>query len=129
MSNQIQILKEFRTQLINFFDELISQFPAEPDLVMLRIFFNDQIPIKEVMEVLIQKINKPVDGGSTVRTMIKERNESCIIENNSLFQELSKSKVNHFKKLWMSDALDNDDKKVIWAWLDSFVVLSDKYSK
>ena len=129
MSNQIQILKDFRTQLINFFDELISQFPAEPDLVMLRIFFNDQIPIKEVMEVLIQKINKPVDGGQTVRIMIKDRNEACIIENNSLFQELSKSKVNHFKKLWMSDALDNDDKQVIWSWLDSFVALSDKFSK
>lgn len=127
--SEIQILQQFKIQLISFFDELISQFPEEPDLVMLRIFINDQIPTKDVMDICIHKINKPVEGDNqSIRDMIKSRSEMFFIENNSLFQEISKSKVNHFKRLWMGGRLDNEDKKIVWKWIDSFVYLADKYS-
>ena len=126
--SEIQILQQFKKQLISFFDELISQFPEEPDLVLIRIFLNDQMPIKDVMDVFIRKINKPAEGdGLTIREMIKNRNENFFVENNSLFQEISKMKVNHFKKLWMSGRLDEEDKKIVWKWVDSFLYLSDKY--
>ncbi len=126
--SEIQILQQFKKQLISFFDELISQFPEEPDLVLIRIFLNDQMPIKDVMDVFIRKINKPAEGdGFTIREMIKNRNESFFVENNSVFQEISKMKVNHFKKLWMSGRLDVEDKKIVWKWVDSFLYLSDKY--
>ena len=35
----------------------------------------------------------------------------------------------HFKKLWRSGVLDNDDKDIIWKCVDSFVYLADKYNK
>jgi hypothetical protein len=124
MNVDIQILQQFKKQLISFFDELISQFPEEADLVLIRIFLNDQMPIKDVMDVFIRKIN---GESSTIREMIKNRNESFFIENNSVFQEISKMKVNHFKKLWMSGRLDAEDKKIVWKWVDSFLYLSDKY--
>ena len=48
----------------------------------------------------------------------------CRISNN-----LYLDKTLHFKKLWRSGKLDDDDKKIIWKWIDSFVYLSDKYIK
>jgi len=119
--SEIQILKQFKEQIITFFDELISQFPEEADLVILRIFLENQIPIEEVINIFIHKL-------LTTREMIALRNEAFFIENESLFQKISKDKVNHFKRLWRSGRLDKDDKEIIWKWIDSFVFLADKYN-
>ena len=60
--------------------------------------------------------------------MIKDRNELFFLESN-IFDSISKSKVLHFKKLWRSEQLDDDNKQIIWKWVDSFVYLADKYIK
>jgi hypothetical protein len=120
--SELQVLQQFKNQLITFFDELISQFPSEPDLIIIRIFLKDQVSIKDVLIFFVHKL-------LTVRDMIKERKEEFFLDNNSLFQSLSKGKVNHFKKLWMSGRLDDEDKAVVWKWVDSFVFLADKYQK
>ena len=120
-----EILREFKDQLLNFFDELIQQFPEEGDLVVLRIFLGSQIPIKQVMEAFTLKINS---NNMEVRNIIKERNEVFFLEHN-IFGDVSNDKVNHFRKLWRSGNLDDCDKNTIWQWVDSFVYLSDKYVK
>jgi hypothetical protein len=119
------ILQEFKNNLITFFDELIDQFPTEADLVIIRIFLKDQIPIEEVINIFINTINK---DGQRFKKMIKDRNENFFLESN-IFDSISKTKVVHFKKLWRSDSLDDDDKKIIWKWIDSFVYLGEKYIK
>lgn len=123
--SEIQVLSEFKNGLISFFDELIDQFPYEGDLIMIRIFLKDQIPIEDVMNIFNNAINK--ENGK-LKEMIKKRNENFFLENN-IFDAFSKNKVMHFKKLWRSGSLDDDDKKVIWKWIDSFVYLGDKYIK
>lgn len=122
MSTEIIILNQFKQHLISFLDELISQFPEEPDLIILRIFFNDQIPIKNVVETFAHKL-------LTVREMISKRDENFFLEHNAIFDTLNKDKVNHFKRLWRSGRLDKEDKEVVWRWIDSFVILTDKYQK
>jgi hypothetical protein len=119
------ILQEFKNNLITFFDELIDQFPTEADLVIIRIFLKDQIPIEEVINIFINTINK---DGQRFKKMIKDRNENFFLESN-IFDSISKTKVVHFKKLWRSNSLDDDDKKIIWKWIDSFVYLGEKYIK
>ena len=123
--SEIEILTEFKTQLICFFDELISQFPLEGDLVLVRLFFSNQISIQDVMNFFNHKINT---NDQELRKMAKERNESFFLEHN-VFDNLGKEKINHFKKLWRSGLLDNEDKEVIWNWIDAFVYLGDKYAK
>lgn len=123
--SEIQVLSEFKNGLISFFDELIDQFPYEGDLIMIRIFLKDQIPIEDVINIFNNAINK--ENGK-LKEMIKKRNEIFFLENN-IFDAFSKNKVMHFKKLWRSGSLDDDDKKVIWKWIDSFVYLGDKYIK
>lgn len=123
--SEIQILTEFKNGLISFFDELIDQFPSEADLIMIRIFLKDQISIMEVMIIFNNYINK---DDQKLKKMIKDKNESFFLENN-IFESFSKNKVLHFKKLWRSGALDEDDKNIIWKWISSFIYLADKYNK
>ena len=119
------IVQEFKNNLITFFDELIDQFPTEADLVIIRIFLKDQIPIDEVINIFNNTINK---DDQKFKKMIKDRNENFFLESN-IFDSISKTKIVHFKKLWRSNSLDDDDKQIIWKWIDSFVYLGEKYIK
>ena len=119
-----EVLIEFKTQLVSFFDELITQFPQEGDLVVLRLFVTNQMPIKYIMNTFIQKINT---NDQELRKMVKDRNECFFLENN-IFENVCKEKILRFKKLWRS-ALDTEDKEVIWTWIDAFIYLGDKYTK
>ena len=123
--SEIEVLTEFKRQLISFFDELIGQFPLEGDLVVVRLFFANQIPIQDVMNNFNHKINT---NDQELRKMIKNRNEAFFLENN-IFDNVGKNKINHIKKIWRSDLLDKEDKEVIWNWVDAFMYLGDKYAK
>lgn len=122
-----EILLEFKNQLVNFFDELINQFPSEGDLVVIRLFLSNQIPIRDVMNNFNYQLNK---DNKIFKTMIKNRDEQFFLENN-LFElkGSNRDKISHFKRLWRSGVLDDEDKKVMWKWVDSFVYLTDKYTK
>lgn len=123
--SELEILIEYKKQIVTFLDELISQFPHEGDLIILRLFISNQIPIKDAMDKFIHKINKN-DG--ELRKYVKERNETFFLEH-SVFDYLGKDKISHFKRLWRSDQLDDDDKNIIWNWIDAFIYLGDKYTK
>jgi hypothetical protein len=120
-----QILIQFKNSLVSFIDELIDAFPNEPDLIILRIFLKDQISIEDVMNKFITIINQ---DDQKIKNYIKDRNESVFLEND-IFQSISKAKALNFQKLWQSDSLDEDERNTIWRWIDSFVLLSDRYAK
>lgn len=121
--SEIEILKQFKNALINFLDELISQFQAEGDLVIFRIFLKDRVPIVNVVNYFVLNI-------LPIKQMIKDRNEDFFLNKFKLFEEIGNTgKVNRFKKLWRSSSLDEDDKGIIWEWFDSFIYLSEKYQK
>lgn len=120
--SSIEILNDFKRQLITFLDELIDQFPSEGDLIVARVFLKDQIPITEVMSYFIRDI-------LPLKEYITSKNEAFFVSNNVLFGVLDKNKVNHFKRLWKSDRLDSDDKNVIWAWFNIFVTLAERYQR
>ena len=117
-----QILSDFKKHLIKFMDELIEQLPHEGDLVVGRIFLKDQIPIEDVMNYFIISILPH-------KEQIQQRDDKFFLENNVLFEKFQKGKVNHFKTLWLSNRLDNDDKDVIWVWFDAFISLTERYQK
>lgn len=120
--SKIQVLIDFKSSLVNFLDELIEQFPEEGDLVVARIFLNDQVPIEQIMNVVIVKI-------LPLKDMVKRKDEDFFINNNVLFEQINKDKVNRFKILWRSDRLDNEDRLVIWRWYELFILLAEKYQK
>ena len=125
MSETIQILTEFKRQLVKFFDELISQFPNEGDLVICRILVNDQLDIEHAIEQFIVKLD--ADNGE-MRTMVKEKNDAFFIERD-IWQTISQDTGTRMKKIWCSTQVTDDDRDVIWQWFASFVYLSDRYHK
>ena len=55
-----------------------------------------------------------------------ERRDDDFILSNVLFSKISKSDV--FKNLW-EKRLDNDDKEMIWDWVDMFKSITTQYMK
>jgi hypothetical protein len=123
--SEIAVLKELRKALTSFLDELIETFPQEGDLVIMRIFLNDQIPIKTVMETIVFNLNT---NNKEMKKMIKSRNEDFFLNHNLFGDTLGKGKINHIKVLWRSGQLDDDDKQTFWKWIDLFVILTEKYT-
>ena len=121
----LELLSQFKNNLILFIDELIDQFPEQGDFVIFRIFIKDRIPIADVMNTFVIKI-------LPLKEMIISRNENFFLNHCRIFDNLSNTgdnKVNHFKKLWRSGRLDKEDKKIVWKWFESFIHLSEKYQK
>jgi hypothetical protein len=128
--SEIQIMSQFKNALISFLDELIGQFQSEGDLVIFRIFLKDRVPIVDVLNYFVLKI-------LPLKNMVKDRDEDFFLNKCELFESLgggddsvdNKGKVNRFKMLWRSPSLDDDDKRVVWEWFDTFIFLSEKYQK
>lgn len=125
MSDPTTILIHFRNQLVSFCDELIRQFPDEGDFVVFKLFITSQVPIKTIMESFNRYVNK---NEQKIRVMIKARNDDFFIREN-LFKFLSAERKNRLSALWTDGRMDAEDKKVIWKWVDSFVMLGDRYAK
>jgi hypothetical protein len=89
------------------------------------LFITSQVPIKTIMEGFNRYVNK---NEQKIRLMIKARNDDFFIREN-LFKFLSAERKNRLSTLWTSGQMDAEDKKVIWKWVDSFVMLGDRYDK
>lgn len=124
MSSEVEILIQLRSQLVSFFDELIESYPSEIEFVVYRIFICDQLPIINVMQYIVDKL-VPLED------QVKQKDEKFFLNNNILFDNLGekgKSKLNHFKNIWLSDITDNEDKEVLWKWFSTFIYLAKAYS-
>ena len=80
----------------------------------------DQIPSTQIMSYF-----EMVMMNKEIITSIERRDDTFILSN-VLFSKISKSDV--FKKLWQT-RLDNDDKEMIWNWVDSFKTMTTQYMK
>lgn len=118
----IDILQTFKKNYIDFIEELIDQFPHEQELVMVRVLFVDQLQT----DVIAQQFGEKV---LPHEKLIAQRNEDYFLQEDSLYSEVDTQSVLRFKKIWQSDSLDDDDREVIWKWLDQFVLLITKYVK
>ena len=70
--NEIQYLIHFKTQMLHFLDELIQLFPNEPSFIIIRIFVNDKIPVKDVIGRFMKEC-------LPVTRSVKERNDKFFV--------------------------------------------------
>lgn len=122
-AGKLYYMKEFKKQLTRFLDELIEQFPNEGDFVLLRIFIHDQIPIADVLGRFIRDV-------LPLKDMIGKRDDSFFLEN-YLFPATGNlgDRIDHFRRLWVSDALSEEDRVIMWKWVDVFLQLGEIYFK
>ena len=115
----LKILDKFQKSLVSFFDELIEMFPNEKEFILLRILVKDQIPSTQIMSYFEQLL----ENEEIVRS-IELKNDQFFLDN-VLFSKFNKSDI--FKNLW-KNRLDNDDKQMIWSWIDSFMKMTKNYA-
>ena len=126
MTTQLDMLVEFKTQFTTFFDELIAQFPKEGDLVVMRLYIATQMDIMSTINAILHEMNR--NNGAS-RQAVKDHNDEYFLKYKISPETNDKYKLNNFKTLWRSGALDNDDKEVIWSWIDTFISMADKYGR
>jgi len=114
------LLHLFKTNMVDFIDELIEQFEDEGDLIVMRFFFAEQIPIENMMTHFITYIYP-------FKEMIHAKNEQFFLERDNIFGSSPKEKVIHFKSLY--NKMSEEDKKTLWIWFESFISICDKYVK
>lgn len=119
----VQLLQVLKTQLLLFFDELISIMPSEKDFIVIRFFIKDQVPIADVMQYIIEKL-VPLED------YILKRDDRFFLEHQVLFEDLRDhdSKVNYFKNMW-ENSTDEENKEAIWNWFKYFIDLGKRYQR
>lgn len=120
IEKQVEMLVLFKKTMIDFLDELIEQFDQEGDLIVLRFFLSEQIPLETIM----LQFNNYV---YPVRDMIKNRDEKFFLERDNIFGSSPKDKVIHFKELYLKMA--KDDRATLWIWFDTFIKICEKYKE
>ena len=118
LDKQLDLLKLFKTNIIEFLDELIEQFEEEGDLIIFRFFVSEQMPIETLMKRFIEYIYP-------LRDMIINKNEKFFLENNNIFASSPHDKVIHFKELYMK--MNEDDRNILWVWFKAFLTICEKY--
>lgn len=118
IEKQVELLGLFKKTMLEFLDELIEQFVEEGDLIVLRFFLSEQIPI----ETLMLQFTKYV---YPMRDMIKNRNENFFLERNNIFGSSPQDKIIHFKELYKK--MEIDDRATLWSWFDIFIGICEKY--
>lgn len=122
--NELNYLIHFKTQMLKFIDELISIFPHEPSFVIIRIFVNDKIPVKDVLGRFMKEC-------LPFTKAVKDRRDDFFVYSDFIFEQYAKDigeeEIENFKHLWESDILDDDNKDTIWRWMDMFLLISRKY--
>jgi hypothetical protein len=119
---KLELMAFFQKNVIQFLDCLIELLPNEGDLIILRVMFENQIPVEQSMNIFSSRI-------IPYKMMVESRDERFFIECTDLFAGVKKEKVSYFKDLWQSNTLTNDDKNALWKWFQLFLKLALKYEK
>lgn len=118
LEQQINIMNAFKENMTDFFDELIEQYPSEEDLLIMRFFLSEQIPMETLLTQFIRHV-------LPLRQAISKRDESFFLENENIFGTSPKDKVIRFKNLYLG--MNKEDRVVLFQWFDSFIAIADQY--
>jgi len=122
--NTSELLVVFKDQLLNFTDELLEMFQNEPKLILLRVYIENNL----IVEDAVKRFGKALNGSDALATMIQKRNECFFINYDMMkLNNTDTNQVNFMLELWNDKRLDDEDKSVIWMWVDLFVNITQCY--
>lgn len=112
---------ELRNQLVKFFDEIIEQFPRKPNFIIMRIFVKDQMSLDTLM-------NKFLKNVYPYKEKVKNKDE-IIFQKMDGAMSRTLNRKGTFVKLWNSKQLDDDDRDILWKWMELFMNICYNYTK
>tara|TARA_B100000989_G_C19394024_1_gene406997 strand:- start:27 stop:500 length:474 start_codon:yes stop_codon:yes gene_type:complete len=124
-STEFDYIKSFKEQMVEFLDELIDMFPTDGSFILIRVFVNDKIPVTAVLGRFMRDCLK-------YHNYVKTRNDKLFLSKDFLYNsygaEVGIDQIDRFRDIWQKE-LDNEDKKMVWSWMDLFYKLSMNYYK
>ena len=79
LEKELELLQLLKKNMTEFLDELIEQFEEEGDLIVMRFFIDQQIPVEEIMRRFIKYVYPFKDK-------IKAKDESFFLHDSLDFQ-------------------------------------------
>lgn len=129
--SSFEILKLYKTSVLDFLNNLLEFFPDDMDLIFFRQLFDNHINIEESMVFLCRKFFKPRKGTDgemiLVADLIRKHDEKFFLTDGNIFAKFKDDKINHFRNIWQSKRLDKADKLEIWHWIELFLSLAERY--
>lgn len=119
--SKLDLLIKFKHTVVSLIDEIIEQFPRDSDLILCRLYIKDQIPTENLMDIFIKYFLPQ-------KQSILDKEDSFFTEGTRDFFIQLNLKNNLFEKIWKSNVLDEDDRTIIWDWMETIVIIVDKYN-
>ncbi len=117
-----KVLGQLRDQVLNLLDDLLSICPNEPDILLVRLFFENQVDSETLMKGFVKWVYP-------WKNYIKNHNEKYFEENEHIFGPVPADKFQHFKVKMKDGTFDKDDKEIIWEYFEVFISLIEQYNK
>ena len=124
--NKDELVRLFKHRLLTFLDILIEQFPKERDFPLLKL------GIKTRMVSVKDTLKEFTAGILPHKEMVLNKDEEFFLTKcGSLLSgtEVTTDELDHFKKIWTSDSLTEDDKENLWKWFKLFLDIAVEYDK
>lgn len=119
--SKLDLLIKFKHTVVSLIDEIIEQFPRDSDLILCRLYIKDQIPTENLMDIFIKYFLPQ-------KQSILNKEDTFFTEGTRDFFIQLNLKNNLFEKIWKSNVLDEDDRTIIWDWMETIVIIVDKYN-
>ena len=124
--NKDALVKLFKDRLLTFLDILIEQFPKERDFPLLKLGIKSRmVSVKDTLKEFTTVILPHKD------MVINKDEEFFLSKCSSLLTgtEVTTEEMDHFKKIWTSETLTEDDKENLWKWFKLFLDIAIEYDK
>jgi hypothetical protein len=123
MTTEYDYIKGFKEQMVEFLDQLMDMFPTDGSFILIRVFVNDKIPVTAVIGRFMRDCLK-------YHELVEKRDGSLFLSKdfmyNSYGEEIGIEQIDRFKDIWEKE-LDDEDKEMVWRWMDVFFKLSMNY--
>ena len=122
--DKTKTLTVFKSQLLDFLDDVINIAPHEPNIKLLKIFVKDTVPIEFIMSFFVEY------SCPEYLQRAQNRDDEFFLRDNPFELNLDNStKVKEIEKLWRSDYLSDEEKETIWDWVDVIIKIVEHYKK
>lgn len=119
--------KKFKSRFIEFVNELVTHFDTDVNLILFRVYVQNKLMDSDLM-------GKFMKNCLPFKNIVKKRDESFFdsydLTNNDNYREdedINDNNIKIFKELWESDTLDEEDREIMWKWIESLINFCEKY--
>ncbi len=126
--NKGELIRLFKDRLEAFLNVLIDQFPKEKDLVMLQLVVRGNMLDTEKALYNFTTIILPHK-----EMVIKKDEDFFLTKCGSLLSgslvKVKADTVDHFKRIWLSGTLTENDRENLWRWFKLFLNIAIEFDK